>query len=66
MSVTEVNKKVRLRLVGLDGNAFILLGAFRDQAEKENWTEEEIDFVINKAMSGNYNQLLRTLMNYCK
>lgn len=61
-----VTKKIKLSLVGLDGNAFVLLGAFRDQAEREGWTEEEIDSVINEAMSSDYNFLLKTLMQYCK
>lgn len=58
-------KKVNLKLVGLDGNAFILMGAFRDQAEKEGWTEEEIDTVIEEAMSSDYNHLLATLIKHC-
>jgi len=31
----KVNKKVHLRLVGLDGNAFYLLGAFKNKQEKK-------------------------------
>ena len=38
-----VNKKVKLELVGLDGNAFFLMGAFQRQARREKWTQEEID-----------------------
>jgi len=56
------DKKVNLELVGLDGNAFSLLGAFKKQARKEGWSEEEIMGVINEAMSGDYNHLLQTLM----
>ena len=36
------NKKVKLELVGLDGNAFTLMGAFKRQAERERWAKEEI------------------------
>lgn len=64
--MTEVNKKVKLKLVGLDGNAFSLMGAFRKQARKEGWSPEEISFVIDKCMSGDYNNLLATLMRYTK
>ena len=60
-----VNKKVKLNLVGLDGNAFALLGAFQAQARKEGWTAEEIKEVQKKAMSGDYDHLLCTLMEYC-
>lgn len=60
----EINKKVNLDLVGLDGNAFNLIGKFRARAIKENWTEEEIEYVTNQCMSGNYDNLLRTLIKY--
>lgn len=59
-------KKINLRLTGIDGNAFMLMGAFRDQAEKEGWTEEEIDTVIEKAMSSDYKHLVATLLKHCK
>lgn len=39
-------KKITLDLVGLDGNAFSLLGHFRKQAKKEGWSAEEIKQVI--------------------
>ncbi len=58
------DKKVKLNLVGLDGNAFSLLGAFQAQARKEGWTKEEIAEVREEAMSGDYNHLLVTIMNH--
>jgi ABC-type uncharacterized transport system permease subunit len=60
-----VDKTVNLTLVGLDGNAFALMGAFQQQAKLEGWTKEEIDLVLNEARSGDYNHLLVTLMEYC-
>jgi hypothetical protein len=62
----KVNKKVKLRLIGLDGNAFSLMGAFRSQAKKEKWTKEEIEAVLDDAMSGDYNHLLRVLADHCE
>lgn len=59
------DKKVKLNLVGLDGNAFSLLGAFQAQARKEGWTKEEIAEVREEAMSSNYDHLLQTLMAHC-
>ncbi len=59
-------KKVKLNLVGLDGNAFSLMGAFSKQAKKEGWTKQEINEVIEEAMSGDYNNLLRTLDEHCE
>lgn len=60
------NKKINLKLVGLDGNAFALMGAFRHQARKEGWSEEEVHSVLDEAMTGDYNHLLRTLMEHCE
>jgi len=65
MNIESINKKVKLKLVGIDGNAYFLLGAFQNQAQKEGWTKEEIDTVCDEAMSGDYNHLLRTLMKFC-
>ncbi len=59
-------KKVNLELVGLDGNAFSLMGAFRKQARKEKWTPEEIKGVLDECQSGDYNHLLQTLMAHCE
>ena len=62
---TDMSKKVRLTLVGLDGNAFALLGAFRRAARKQGWTDEEISAVSEKAKSGDYNNLVATLAENC-
>ena len=53
---------VRLNLVGLDGNAFSLMGAFRKAAHRQGWTPEEIQEVLDECMEGDYNHLLKTLM----
>jgi hypothetical protein len=61
-----VNKKVTLELVGLDGNAFSLMGAFRQQARREKWAKEEINAVIDECKSSDYSHLLVTLMDHCQ
>ncbi len=61
-----VNKKINLQLVGLDGNAFSLMGAFQHQAKREKWTEPEIKSVLDAAMSGDYDNLLRVLDSHCE
>lgn len=60
------DKKITLTLLGLNGNAFSLIGTFIKQARREGWTQEEIDAVTNDAMSGDYDHLLRTLMEHCQ
>ena len=62
----QVPKKVRLKLVGLDGNAFFLMGAFARQARREGWTKAEIDAVLNEAKSSDYNYLLVVLSSHCE
>jgi hypothetical protein len=59
-------KTITLEPLGLDSNAFALLGAFQKQARREKWTKEEIDYVMTEAQSGDYNHLLNTLMDYCE
>lgn len=59
-------RTIKLRLAGLDGNAFSLMGAFRRQAKKEGWTKDEIDGVLKEAQSLDYNHLLATLADHCE
>jgi len=59
-----MNKKVKLELVGLDGNAYALMGAFQRAARQQGWTKDEIKVVMDECMSGNYNHLLATLVAY--
>lgn len=59
-------KKINLKLVGLDGNAFSIMGAFSRQAREEGWSKAEIDVVLNEARSGDYNHLLCTIMDHCE
>lgn len=54
--------KVRVKLVGLDSNAFVLMAAFGDAARKQGWTREEINVVLDECKKGSYDDLLVTLM----
>ena len=56
------NKKVTLDLVGINGNAFALMGVFQRQARREKWTQNEIDFVLDKCQNGDYDNLVGTLV----
>lgn len=58
-------KTVKLTLVGLDGNAFSLMGAFQHQAKKEGWTTSEINKVLDDCTSSDYEHLLYVLMDHC-
>ena len=56
------SQRVTMNLVGLDGNAFALMGAFQKNARRQGWTQEEVDKVLEECTSGDYNHLLRVLM----
>jgi hypothetical protein len=62
----KTTKKIKLNLVGLDGNSFYLMGAFSRQARKEGWSKEEIAEVMKECESGDYDHLLQTLTKYTK
>jgi len=59
-------KKINLRLIGIDGNAYALMAAFQHQARKEGWSKDEIQIVLDEAMSGDYDHLLATLAARCE
>ena len=60
----NTTKKIKLDLVGIDGNAFPLMGAFSAQAKREGWTREEIAEVITECQRGDYDNLLRVLIRH--
>lgn len=57
-------KKVTLDLLGIDGNAFAIMGAFQRQARKEGWTSDEIKAVLDEAKSSDYDHLLQTICSH--
>ena len=63
--MTINTKKIQLDLVGIDGNAYAIMGTFQRQARREGWTKEEIDSVLKEAQSGDYDHLLKTIMAHC-
>ncbi len=62
----KIGKTVNLELIGVDGNAYAIMGLFSRQARREGWTQDEIDLVLEEAKSGDYNHLLSTIMIYCE
>ena len=59
-------KTINLDLLGLDGNAFVLMGVFRKQARREGWDANEIEAVMTECQSSDYDHLLQTLMKHCR
>ena len=53
-----------VKLTGIDGNAFSLLGICTKAARKEKLEEDEINSFLDEAMSGDYNKLLKTCKSW--
>lgn len=52
--------QVKVRLVGQDGNAFVILYRCQDIARKKGLKESEIEDFLREAASSDYDHLLRT------
>ena len=57
----EKNGKGSGCLIGQDGNAFSLMGYTSRRLRLAGWKNNEIDLVMEEAMSGDYNNLIRVL-----
>jgi len=66
MNETLHCEPIKLKLVGLDGNAFSLMGAFQQAARKQSRTPAEIKTVLDDCMSGNYDHLLQVLVKHTR
>lgn len=55
---------VEVQLIGQNGNAFNILGICQREAREAGLTEEQITEFCEEAMSGDYDDLLRTCMKY--
>ena len=62
MVTKHVANLVPLELVGLNGNALVLMGTFKRAARQAGTPSTEIEAVLADCMSGDYNHLVATLM----
>lgn len=56
--------QVKVKLVGEDGNAFAILGRVTKALRKGGVSREEADAFLHEAMSGDYDHLLGTVMDW--
>lgn len=56
--------KIKVKLVGNDGNAFAIMGNVIRELKRNSVPQEEIDVFKKEAMSGDYDNLLSTCMNW--
>lgn len=57
---------VKVQLTGNDGNAFAIMGAVKNALKKAGATPDEISQYLAESMSGDYDNLLRTAMEWVK
>lgn len=57
-------EKIKMKLVGEDGNAFAIIGRFTHAARRAGWPKHEIDAVVAEAQSGDYDNLLQVFMKH--
>ena len=55
---------IQVQLIGKDGNAFAVMGAVQRALRKAGASKEEINQYLKDAMSGDYDNLLRTTMDW--
>jgi hypothetical protein len=56
--------EIEVELIGRDGNAFAILGAVRTALRRGGVAPEEINEFMAEAMSGDYDHLLATVMEW--
>ena len=59
-----VEKKPVVKLIGANGNVFMVIGLCQRAARKAGWTTERWTEIRTKMMSGDYNNVLTTAMDY--
>jgi len=55
---------IKVKLSGINGNAWNLLGVMSKAMKKAELPKEEINLFTEQATSGDYNNLLRTCMEW--
>jgi hypothetical protein len=55
---------VEIDLTTIDGNAFAIMGAVQRKLKQAGASKEELDQYLTESMSGDYDHLIRTAMNW--
>lgn len=55
---------IQVELIGQDGNAFFILGSVKKALLKNGVDKSEVDQYLEEAMSGDYDHLLSTTMQW--
>ncbi len=63
-SVNIKYPKIKVKLLGQDSNAFVILGLVRKALVKGKVSKEEVDAFMKEAVNGDYDHLLQTCMKW--
>ena len=55
---------ITVNIIGIDGNAFCILGICTREMRRHKLPQSEIDNFMSEATSGNYDNLLCTVMKW--
>ena len=53
-----------VKIIDQDGNAFAILAKCQSAARRAAWDERYLEEFLDEATNGDYNHLLRTVMDY--
>ena len=56
--------KPEVNLIDQDGNAFAILARCQSAARRAAWDERYLEEFLDEATAGDYNHLLKTVMDY--
>tara|TARA_Y100000114_G_C11702374_1_gene299073 strand:- start:167 stop:361 length:195 start_codon:yes stop_codon:yes gene_type:complete len=56
--------KPEVEIIDQDGNAFSILAKCQSAARRAAWDERYLEEFLDEATAGDYNHLLRTVMDY--
>ena len=62
--MNTAEKKPRVELTGMDGNAFAVLACCRNAARKAGWLSSRIQAFTREATAGDYDHLIQTCIKY--
>jgi len=57
-------EKPKIQLVGLDGNAYAILGRARSVAREAGWPDEKVREVTKEATSSDYDHLSSVILEH--
>ena len=64
MGLSIKGAKVKVRMVGEDGNAFAILGRVRRALRDAGYSKCQLDAFVAEAMAGDYNNLLAVVARW--